>query len=110
MHPGLHRLLIFSQQTHLYLNTETFTCQILLVDFLIEIDKIVCMTVKMRKFTIIDGGESKDVEATSFKKAVKSYQGSSKSTQVTVEWEAKKGGFYSKLQNLPLGRKKKIGR
>ena len=81
-----------------------------MVDFLIEIDKIVCMTVKMRKFTIIDGGESKDVEATSFKKAVKSYQGSSKSKQITVKWEAKKGGFYSKLQDLPLGRKKKIGR
>ena len=81
-----------------------------MVDIFSKIDKIVCMTVKMRKFTIIDGGESKDVEATSFKKAVKSYQGSSKSTQVTVEWEAKKGGFYSKVQNLPLGRKKKIGR
>ena len=81
-----------------------------MVDFLQEIDKIVCMTTKMRKFTIIDGGESKDVEATSFKKAVKSYQASSKSKQITVEWEAKKGGFYSKVQNLPLGRRKKIGR
>jgi len=27
-----------------------------------------------------------------------------------VEWEAKKGGIYSKIQNLPLGRKKKLGR
>ena len=81
-----------------------------MVDIFVEIDKIVCMTAKMRKFTIIDGGESKDVEATSFKKAVKSYQNSSKSTQVTVEWEAKKGGLCSKVQNLPLGRKKKIGR
>jgi hypothetical protein len=89
---------------------KSLSCQILLVDIFVEIDKIVCMTVKMRKFTIIDGGESKDVEATSFKKAVKSYQGSSKSTQVTVEWEAKKGGLYSKVQNLPLGRKTKIGR
>ena len=81
-----------------------------MVDFLIEIDKIACMTTKMRKFTIIDGGESKDIEAVSYKKAVKSYQASSKSKQVTVEWEAKKGGFYSKLQNLPLGRRKKLGR
>ena len=81
-----------------------------MVDFFREIDKIVCMTTKMRKFTIIDGGESKDVEATSFKKAVKSYQASSKSKQITVEWEAKKGGFYTKQQSLPLGRKKKIGR
>lgn len=81
-----------------------------MVDFLQEIDKIACMTTKMRKFTILDGGESKDVEAVSYKKAVKSYQASSKSKQITVEWEAKKGGFYSKVQNLPLGRKKKIGR
>ena len=81
-----------------------------MVDFLQEIDKIACMTTKMRKFTILDGGESKDVEAVSYKKAVKSYQASSKSKQITVEWEAKKGGFYSKVQNLPLGRRKKIGR
>lgn len=81
-----------------------------MVDFLIEIDKIACMTTKMRKFTIIDGGESKDIEAVSYKKAVKSYQASSKSKQVTVEWEAKKGGHYSKVQNLPLGRRKKLGR
>ena len=68
------------------------------------------MTIKMRNFTILDGGESKEVEATSYKKAVKSYQASSKSKEITVEWEAKKGGFYSKVQPLPLGRKKKIGR
>ena len=81
-----------------------------MVDFLTEIDKIACMTTKMRKFTIIDGGESKDIEAVSYKKAVKSYQASSKSKQVTVEWEAKRGGHYSKVQNLPLGRRKKLGR
>ena len=68
------------------------------------------MTTKMRNFTILDGGESKEVEATSYKKAVKSYQNSSKSKEITVEWEAKKGGFYSKVQRLPLGRKKKLGR
>jgi hypothetical protein len=65
---------------------------------------------KNRKFTIIDGGESKEIEAVSYKKAVKSFQNSSKSKQVTVEWEAKKGGFYSKVQDLPMGRKKKLGR
>ncbi len=65
---------------------------------------------KNRKFTIIDGGESKEVEATSFKKAVKSYQGNAKSKVITIEWEAKKGGVYTKEQILPLGRKKKIGR
>jgi len=110
LHPGLLCLLIVSQRTQNYLSMESLSCQILLVDFFQIIDKIVCMTVKMRKFTILDGGESKEVEAVSYKKAVKSYQGSSKSKQVTVEWEAKKGGFYSKVQNLPLGRKKKIGR
>jgi|TARA_B100000927_G_scaffold285505_1_gene275674 hypothetical protein len=65
---------------------------------------------KNRKFTIIDGEETKEVEATSFKKAVKSYQGGTKSKIITVEWEAKRGGIYTKEQSLPLGRKKKIGR
>ena len=65
---------------------------------------------KMRKFTIIDGGESSEVEALSFIIAVKSYQGNAKSKVITVEWEAKRGGVYTKEQLLPLGRKKKIGR
>ena len=65
---------------------------------------------KNRKFTIIDGEETKEVEATSFKKAVKSYQGGTKSKIITVEWEAKRGGIYTKEQSLPLGRKKKIGK
>ena len=65
---------------------------------------------KNKKFIIIDGEETKEVEALSFKKAVKSYQGSTKSKIITVEWEAKKGGVYTKEQSLPLGRKKKIGR
>ena len=47
---------------------------------------------KNKKFIIIDGEETKEVEALSFKKAVKSYQGSTKSKIITVEWEAKKGG------------------
>ncbi len=65
---------------------------------------------KNKKFIIIDGEETKEVEATSFKKAVKSYQGGTKSKIITVEWEAKRGGIYTKEQSLPLGRKKKIGR
>lgn len=65
---------------------------------------------KMRKFTFFDGSETKEVEALSYKKAVKSYQGNSKSKQVKVEWPAKKGGVYEKIQTIPLGRSKKIGR
>lgn len=64
----------------------------------------------MRKFTFIDEGETKEVEALSYRKAVKSYQGNSKSKQVKVEWTAKKGGVYEKIQSIPLGRSKKIGR
>lgn len=64
----------------------------------------------MRKFTFIDEGETKEIEALSYKKAVKSYQGSSKSKEVKVEWLAKKGGVYEKIQAIPLGRSKKIGR
>ena len=65
---------------------------------------------KMRKFTFFDGRETKEVEALSYKKAVKSYQGNSKSKEVKVEWPAKKGGIYEKIQPIPLGRSKKIGR
>ena len=64
----------------------------------------------MRTFTFKDGKETKTVEALGFKRAVKSFQGGSKAKQVTVEWEAKKGGTYEKLQLLPLGRDKKLGR
>lgn len=64
----------------------------------------------MRKFTFIDEGETKEVEALSYRKAVKSYQGNSKSKQVKVEWTAKKGGVYEKIQPIPMGRSKKIGR
>jgi hypothetical protein len=60
---------------------------------------------KMRKFLFTDGDETKEVESISYKKAVKSYQGGSKSKMVTVEWEAKKGGTYTKEQVLPIGRK-----
>ena len=65
----------------------------------------------MRTFTFFaEGEEPKDVEALGFRRAVKSFQGGSKAKQVRVEWEAKKGGMYEKLQMLPLGRSKKIGK
>ena len=65
---------------------------------------------KMRTFEFIEGSEAKTIEAMSYRKAVKSYQSSSKATVVTVEWPASKGGYYTKQQTLPLGRKKKISR
>ena len=65
---------------------------------------------KMRTFTFFDGDESKTIEAISYKKAVKSFQGGTKSKIVRVEWEAKKGGEYEKMQILPMGRSKKIGK
>jgi len=65
---------------------------------------------KMRTFTFFDGDESKTIEAVSYKKAVKSFQGGTKSKIVRVEWEAKKGGEYEKMQELPMGRSKKIGK
>ena len=65
----------------------------------------------MRTFTFYaEGEEPKDVEALGFRRAVKSFQGGSKAKQVRVEWEAKKGGMYEKLQMLPLGRSKKLGK
>ena len=65
---------------------------------------------KNRIFKFDDGTETKDVEALSFKKAVKSYQGGSKSKMITIEWMTKGGELFVKDQKLPLGRKKKIGR
>ena len=64
----------------------------------------------MRTFKFNDGQEVKDVEALSFKKAVKSFQGSSKAKMVTIEWTTKNGEVFVKEQKLPLGRKKKLGR
>jgi len=63
---------------------------------------------KNKKFKIIDGTETKDVEAMSYKKAVKSYQGSSKSKMITIEWMTKAGELFVKDQKIPLGRKKKL--
>jgi hypothetical protein len=65
---------------------------------------------KMRNFTFNDGKETKTVEALGYKRAVKSFQGGSKAKQVTVEWEAKRGGTFERVQLLPMGREKKIGR
>ena len=65
---------------------------------------------KMRTFKINDGTEIKEVEALSYKKAVKSFQGSSKAKMVTIEWTTKAGEEFVKTQKLQLGRKKKLGR
>jgi len=65
---------------------------------------------KMRTFTFYDGDKVETKEATSYKKAVKSFQNNSKSRSVKVEWEAKKGGLYEMIQRLPLGRSKKLER
>ena len=65
---------------------------------------------KNRIFKFDDGTETKDVEALSFKKAVKSFQGGSKAKKVTIEWTTKNGEVFVKEQKLPLGRKKKIDR
>jgi len=65
---------------------------------------------KMREFIFDDGNETKTVEALSYKKAVKSYQSSSKANSVRVEWLAKKGVVHEIVQPLPLGRHKKLGR
>ena len=65
---------------------------------------------KNRIFKFDDGTETKEVEALSFKKAVRSFQGGSKAKMVTIEWTTKAGEEFVKEQKLPLGRKKKIGR
>ena len=65
---------------------------------------------KLRTFKFDDGSEVKDVEALSLKKAIKSFQGSSKAKMVTIEWTTKNGEVFVKDQQLPLGRKKKLGR
>ena len=65
---------------------------------------------KNRIFKISDGTETKEVEALSLKKAVKSFQGSSKAKMITIEWMTKAGDLFVKDQPIPIGRKKKIGR
>ena len=63
---------------------------------------------KNRIFKISDGTDTKDVEAMSFKKAVRSFQGSSKAKMITIEWTTKRGQEFFKEQKIPLGRKKKL--
>ena len=64
----------------------------------------------MRTFKFDDGIEVKEVEALSWKKAVKSFQASSKAKMVSMEWMTKNGEVFVKEQKLPLGRSKKIGK
>ena len=45
----------------------------------------------MRTFTFYDGENVESKESTSLKKAIKSFQGGTKSKTVRVEWEDKKG-------------------
>ena len=63
---------------------------------------------KMRTFKFTEGEDTKTVDAVSYKKAVKSYQSSSKGNVVHVEWPGSKGGTFEKDQKLPLGRSKKM--
>jgi len=62
----------------------------------------------MRTFKFTEGEETKTVDAVSYKKAVKSYQSSSKGNVVHVKWPGSKGGTFEKDQKLPLGRSKKM--
>lgn len=70
---------------------------------------------KERTFKFIDRTapeeeQIKEVTANSYKRAVKSYQASAKAKEVEVEWTTKRGDEFFKVQPLPLGRSKKIGR
>ena len=60
---------------------------------------------KMRTYTFYDGDNVETKEEMSYRKAVRSFQGNTKSKSVRVEWTAKKGGTYEMIQSLPLGRK-----
>ena len=60
---------------------------------------------KMRTYTFYDGDNVETKEEMSYRKAVRSFQGSTKSKSVRVEWTAKKGVTYEMIQSLPLGRK-----
>lgn len=70
---------------------------------------------KNRTFKFIDKSapaedQIKEIEAVGYKRAVKSYQVNSKAKIVEVEWKTKKGEAFTRLQPLPLGRKKKLAR
>ena len=65
------------------------------------------------KFTDVTAPEEervKEVTAMSYKRAVKSYQGGSKAKEGEVEWTTKGGEEFYKVQKLPMGRSKKIGK
>ena len=66
---------------------------------------------KMRIFKFLkDDKEIEEVESSSFKKAVKSFQNKVKQSMVYIEWISKKGQEMTKWQKLPIGRKDKIGK
>ena len=66
---------------------------------------------KMRKYSFWnDKGDEKEVEKLSFKPAVKSIQEEFKNQLVGFEYISKKGKKIISSIQLPLGRKKKLGR
>ena len=63
---------------------------------------------KMFKFTSLNEDVNEEIESRGYKKAVKSFQNKfPKLKAVMVEW-VKNGVELSKLQKLPMGRKKKL--
>jgi hypothetical protein len=61
---------------------------------------------KNRKFIFTDNTapaekQVKEIESTGYKKAVKSYQNSTKAKVVEVSWSTKRGDEFTKLQPLP---------
>jgi hypothetical protein len=60
--------------------------------------------------TAPENEQIKEIEATGYKRAVKSFQNSTKAKQVEVEWTTKRGEGFYKIQHLPIGRSKKLGR
>ena len=66
---------------------------------------------KMRKYLFWnEAGDEKEVEKMSFKTAVKSIQEEFKNQLVGFEYISKKGKKIISSIQLPLGRKKKLGR
>ena len=66
---------------------------------------------KMRKYSFWnDKGDEKEVEKMSFKTAVKSIQEEFENQLVGFEYISKKGKKIISSIQLPLGRKKKLGR
>ena len=66
---------------------------------------------KMRKYSFWnDKGDEKEVEKMSVKTAVKSIQEEFKNQLVGFEYISKKGKKIKSSIQLPLGRKKKLGR